>query len=430
MSSHYNDLSVDQHQYSSPAGQETGEEYYDTYSTIMLPTGNGPAMDFYMPENLYLWQDGDGVYHWADAPAARSDNFAGYSSPSYYSSSFSSGVNQPSDRIGSHQRINDIGPELSPPAPAQMHLHHAHTPHVSQQSRIVSSRSQAQDYRSSIARASDNFLAQASSLFSDGHSPSSSRRGNTLDYQSSVQYQSSPQRSTRPPSRKRSIEAVEGPNFQVKEEEDSAHSSSLSGANDTCCLPQPPMIVPSQGASFSLRISRTSETPLSLIKAESHSHEHDSLLLRHDERYTIPLPKHLAGSNKRVHHSSEELVRQESTIVSTTTTWPISDDSIMKGVKKGAEQKKQALACLFCRERKIACGRPAAHSQDQTCNQCARRRIKCEYPTESRRGQHKRRRKPLEGETTSQDTSRTNSTSSIASTSVMISSSTRVTSST
>ncbi|KAH7927858.1 hypothetical protein BV22DRAFT_989117, partial [Leucogyrophana mollusca] len=70
--------------------------------------------------------------------------------------------------------------------------------------------------------------------------------------------------------------------------------------------------------------------------------------------------------------------------------------------------KKQALACLFCRERKIACGRPSATSSDQTCkqvpffllcvnaslivpcSQCARRRIKCEYPTESRRGQHKR----------------------------------------
>ncbi|KAJ8591807.1 hypothetical protein M405DRAFT_734410 [Rhizopogon salebrosus TDB-379] len=65
--------------------------------------------------------------------------------------------------------------------------------------------------------------------------------------------------------------------------------------------------------------------------------------------------------------------------------------------RKNGEQKKQALACLFCRERKIACGRPSAHSPDQTCNQCARRRMKCEYPTESRRGQHKRiRRKPIE----------------------------------
>ncbi|KXN88961.1 hypothetical protein AN958_06523 [Leucoagaricus sp. SymC.cos] len=52
--------------------------------------------------------------------------------------------------------------------------------------------------------------------------------------------------------------------------------------------------------------------------------------------------------------------------------------------------KKLGLACLFCRERKIACGRPSESNPDQTCNQCARRMFKCEYPTESRRGQHKR----------------------------------------
>jgi hypothetical protein len=34
--------------------------------------------------------------------------------------------------------------------------------------------------------------------------------------------------------------------------------------------------------------------------------------------------------------------------------------------KKVAE-KKQALACLFCRERKIACGRPDPENVDQTC---------------------------------------------------------------
>ncbi|KIK68770.1 hypothetical protein GYMLUDRAFT_733617 [Collybiopsis luxurians FD-317 M1] len=53
--------------------------------------------------------------------------------------------------------------------------------------------------------------------------------------------------------------------------------------------------------------------------------------------------------------------------------------------------KKQTLACHFCRERKIACGRPAPGSEDTTCNQCARRNIPCTYPTESRRGQHKRK---------------------------------------
>ncbi|KAJ6503772.1 hypothetical protein C8R45DRAFT_1070329 [Mycena sanguinolenta] len=54
--------------------------------------------------------------------------------------------------------------------------------------------------------------------------------------------------------------------------------------------------------------------------------------------------------------------------------------------------KKQVLACLFCRERKIACFRPPADHPDQTCNQCARRKRTCKYPTESRRGQHTRNR--------------------------------------
>ncbi|KAJ7164363.1 hypothetical protein C8R46DRAFT_311450 [Mycena filopes] len=54
--------------------------------------------------------------------------------------------------------------------------------------------------------------------------------------------------------------------------------------------------------------------------------------------------------------------------------------------------KKQPLSCLFCRERKIKCLQPAEDEPDQTCNQCARRDRTCQYPTESRRGQHNRTR--------------------------------------
>ncbi|KAB5591256.1 hypothetical protein CTheo_5298 [Ceratobasidium theobromae] len=48
--------------------------------------------------------------------------------------------------------------------------------------------------------------------------------------------------------------------------------------------------------------------------------------------------------------------------------------------------KKPALACLFCRKRKICCGPPPPDAPNRTCNQCARRKQPCEYPTESRRG--------------------------------------------
>ncbi|KAL6302296.1 hypothetical protein BKA93DRAFT_737140, partial [Sparassis latifolia] len=53
-------------------------------------------------------------------------------------------------------------------------------------------------------------------------------------------------------------------------------------------------------------------------------------------------------------------------------------------------KKKPVMACLFCRERKIACGPPVPGSAELRCNQCARRSLRCEYPKESRRGQHKR----------------------------------------
>lgn len=59
--------------------------------------------------------------------------------------------------------------------------------------------------------------------------------------------------------------------------------------------------------------------------------------------------------------------------------------------QKRSMDKKPALACLFCRGRKIACGPPVPGSKDRTCNQCARRHLKCEYPLESRRGMRKRR---------------------------------------
>ncbi|KAJ7645146.1 hypothetical protein DFH06DRAFT_595081 [Mycena polygramma] len=61
--------------------------------------------------------------------------------------------------------------------------------------------------------------------------------------------------------------------------------------------------------------------------------------------------------------------------------------------KAGGRTKKQALSCYFCRERKIACGRPeegSAGAGTGACNQCARRKIECRYPTVSHRGQHSR----------------------------------------
>ncbi|KAF7350093.1 Zn(2)-C6 fungal-type domain-containing protein [Mycena venus] len=101
-----------------------------------------------------------------------------------------------------------------------------------------------------------------------------------------------------------------------------------------------------------------------------------------NSRYTMPrLP-----SPPNSHH------------VNTFGQFPVAEDlrrwpqmfKINHVKKNGA--KKQMMACLFCRERKIGCSRPPEDDPDQTCNQCARRKRKCEYPTESRRGQHTRNR--------------------------------------
>ncbi|KAJ3514643.1 hypothetical protein NLJ89_g2259 [Agrocybe chaxingu] len=65
-------------------------------------------------------------------------------------------------------------------------------------------------------------------------------------------------------------------------------------------------------------------------------------------------------------------------------------------------EKKPPLACLFCRGRKIACGPPLPGSVDKTCNQCQRRSLRCEYPSESRRGMRKKKN-PDSTDTVEQD---------------------------
>jgi len=71
-------------------------------------------------------------------------------------------------------------------------------------------------------------------------------------------------------------------------------------------------------------------------------------------------------------------------------TWTRPHTFRITTAKKAGEPKKPSLACLFCRQRKIACGRPAVGSKDHTCDQCTRRKIECVFPTESRRGHHAR----------------------------------------
>ncbi|KAF9044981.1 hypothetical protein BJ165DRAFT_1611211 [Panaeolus papilionaceus] len=71
------------------------------------------------------------------------------------------------------------------------------------------------------------------------------------------------------------------------------------------------------------------------------------------------------------------------------------------------EPRRPSLACTFCRERKIACGRPPSDSEDQTCNQCERRGFTCEYTNDPKRkrGEGKGTRKKRGGSAGSTDSS-------------------------
>ncbi|KAJ4485964.1 hypothetical protein J3R30DRAFT_1427049 [Lentinula aciculospora] len=86
---------------------------------------------------------------------------------------------------------------------------------------------------------------------------------------------------------------------------------------------------------------------------------------------------------KRRRNLSEEL--QSNSSRSAPRPRPVNSSSSQ------SEKKSLALACFFCRGRKIACGPQDPNSADRTCNQCHRRSLKCEYPTESRRGMRKRK---------------------------------------
>ncbi|KAJ3754432.1 hypothetical protein EV360DRAFT_86855 [Lentinula raphanica] len=119
-------------------------------------------------------------------------------------------------------------------------------------------------------------------------------------------------------------------------------------------------------------------------------------------RTVLPKP---SVKRKRRRNPSEEL--QNSTLSASGSTRnyvygkiplakptpPPSAPKVLKSRPASSQNDKKslALACFFCRGRKIACGPQDPNSADRTCNQCRRRSLKCEYPTESRRGMRKRK---------------------------------------
>lgn len=350
----------------------------DLDSALWYPQGAGtPSYDHY-PEHLWKpWQDpSDNIHPCVDT----SDNSFDY--PPYYPLLLSLDspplpIEHSSQRGDSESTLGSIPVQLPLPLVSGL-VHHGKNGSTHQTDTPPHDYRLNDSYRSPVPSPPNDThctVASIAGLPSSHCPPNAERRGRVA-------------------SKKRSIEELDG--YNVKEET-GAHSSSLSTTSDPCCLPQLRL------TGTSVKMSYASSRP-SIQHRTSHPRERDAFSLRQEDTPTTS--RHF--SNKRLHHSADGLVRQGPgirTLPTTNATWPNPDDPLSKSTKKGGEQKKQALACLFCRERKIACGRPSAHSPDQTCNQCARRRIKCEYPTESRRGQHKRRRKTLDGDVAGQTSS-------------------------
>ncbi|PCH35855.1 hypothetical protein WOLCODRAFT_166519 [Wolfiporia cocos MD-104 SS10] len=84
-----------------------------------------------------------------------------------------------------------------------------------------------------------------------------------------------------------------------------------------------------------------------------------------------------AGSDAALAHAHRVL---------TIPTAPLPAEQRPPVIVEDSPKRPLTLACFFCRKRKIACGSPPPGRKDRTCNQCARRNLKCVYPEASRRG--------------------------------------------
>ncbi|VDB96733.1 unnamed protein product [Peniophora sp. CBMAI 1063] len=93
--------------------------------------------------------------------------------------------------------------------------------------------------------------------------------------------------------------------------------------------------------------------------------------------------------------TTEPLVASTTSVAAAPAPAPVQKTAkSTRGVKgKRAPRKKLTLACLFCRERKIACTLPSEGDVERRCNQCVKRSRACQMPPGgSRRGQYARQK--------------------------------------
>ncbi|CAE6374732.1 unnamed protein product [Rhizoctonia solani] len=134
-----------------------------------------------------------------------------------------------------------------------------------------------------------------------------------------------------------------------------------------------------------------------LEQFEVNHRRQDSFPMEQDYSYS---PRHQRQNSSSSDHSHRLLPAPVVPSQARERPQPFAQPSPDVEEKKETPPKKPALACLFCRKRKIACGPPPPDSPDRTCNQCLRRKQPCEYPTESRRGIRKAPKEPAPEEPT------------------------------
>lgn len=147
-------------------------------------------------------------------------------------------------------------------------------------------------------------------------------------------------------------------------------------------LPMSPVTVPSQQhiadsfrrlkRSWSPELCQLAPAPLMNHLPPPPFPESHELLCGTSSKYSLigstsPSPSSRHGLEHRTARSASPRHQEQKPDIS-GSAYPGSTQSILKlSNAKKVSEKKQALACLFCRERKIACGRPDPDSEDQTC---------------------------------------------------------------
>src|SRR5882762_7982497 len=120
-----------------------------------------------------------------------------------------------------------------------------------------------------------------------------------------------------------------------------------------------------------IHYQRRQGSPVNRQPSASPSSDEADFALPPNSSYKKPLMSTLAtrfSPRRGIEHEAASDLSPDGLDQSQSPPFLGSSQSVLKlTMTKKVAEKKQALACLFCRERKIACGRPNPDNEDQTC---------------------------------------------------------------